>query len=639
MAVEKINFEDKIRLQNDENIPKKNKITDDDMNEIKDTVNNNADELLIAQQNIEDLQDEEGIASTDITNLKNRVNTLETDNTKNKQDIENKVDKEEGKGLSTEDYTTEEKQKLAGLNNYDDTQIKEDVQELQKEVNNIKEEQTSQNKKIEEIEDNQINITTEKSESINVQDCSGQDAKINVFGVSKQETSEQGNNILDLDSPFLTDKIYNSQGEEQFYSNANTYSLKLEDGINYFVKIATGGSHYTKWKNNVFVSHEIKNSGVVEEIKDDTFDEIRYSLFTSVSDFESCYINKNSNIGYEDFSPDMPSPRYPSEIENTTGNVDITKCNKNLFDKTKITDNYYLNENGGLLAHSSYCVSDFINVAENETYFLPMRGTSRTKFYNENKEILTSTWDIADGDKSFIVPNRAKYIRFSINKETVNVDTFQFEKNNMATEYEAHEEETITFPLVQGQKMYEGSCLLDDGIHYKRKQIELDGTENWVLHNDNDADKTSFRYETSDLNLVKNGIVLCTHYKNVSYYANKVNTISQTDYYGVRIIIITEKMTLEDFKIFLSQQKQAGTPVIIEYELAEEETETYTEEQQEIYNQLQNAKTYKTVTNVFTENAQVQMNYIADTKTYVDNEINKRLSNLESQVLELAGGN
>lgn len=32
--------------------------------------------------------------------------------------IVNKVDKEEGKQLSTEDYTTEEKQKLAGLNNY-----------------------------------------------------------------------------------------------------------------------------------------------------------------------------------------------------------------------------------------------------------------------------------------------------------------------------------------------------------------------------------------------------------------------------------------------------------------------------------------------------------------------------------------
>lgn len=41
------------------------------------------------------------------------------------------VAKEEGKGLSTNDYTTAEKTKLASLENYDDTEIKEDISELQ----------------------------------------------------------------------------------------------------------------------------------------------------------------------------------------------------------------------------------------------------------------------------------------------------------------------------------------------------------------------------------------------------------------------------------------------------------------------------------------------------------------------------
>lgn len=45
--------------------------------------------------------------------------------------LENKVDKELGKGLSTNDYTTEEKNKLAGLNNYDDTEIKQDILNLE----------------------------------------------------------------------------------------------------------------------------------------------------------------------------------------------------------------------------------------------------------------------------------------------------------------------------------------------------------------------------------------------------------------------------------------------------------------------------------------------------------------------------
>ena len=38
-----------------------------------------------------------------------------------------KVDKVTGKGLSTNDYTTTEKNKLAGLSNYNDTTIKKDI--------------------------------------------------------------------------------------------------------------------------------------------------------------------------------------------------------------------------------------------------------------------------------------------------------------------------------------------------------------------------------------------------------------------------------------------------------------------------------------------------------------------------------
>ena len=38
-----------------------------------------------------------------------------------------KVDKVTGKGLSTNDYTTEEKTKLAGLKNYDDTEIRQEI--------------------------------------------------------------------------------------------------------------------------------------------------------------------------------------------------------------------------------------------------------------------------------------------------------------------------------------------------------------------------------------------------------------------------------------------------------------------------------------------------------------------------------
>ena len=54
-------------------------------------------------------------ATEDISQIKQQVADLE----------QNKEDKVEGKGLSTEDYTTQEKNKLASLQNYNDDEVRE----------------------------------------------------------------------------------------------------------------------------------------------------------------------------------------------------------------------------------------------------------------------------------------------------------------------------------------------------------------------------------------------------------------------------------------------------------------------------------------------------------------------------------
>lgn len=50
------------------------------------------------------------------------------------EQLSEKVDKESGKGLSTEDFTSEEKKKLASLQNYDDSSLRSSVVKLQDEV-------------------------------------------------------------------------------------------------------------------------------------------------------------------------------------------------------------------------------------------------------------------------------------------------------------------------------------------------------------------------------------------------------------------------------------------------------------------------------------------------------------------------
>lgn len=59
-------------------------------------------------------------AIEDISQIKQQIADLE----------QNKEDKVEGKGLSTEDYTTQEKNKLASLQNYNDSEVRELISAL-----------------------------------------------------------------------------------------------------------------------------------------------------------------------------------------------------------------------------------------------------------------------------------------------------------------------------------------------------------------------------------------------------------------------------------------------------------------------------------------------------------------------------
>lgn len=66
------------------------------------------------------------------SDLSNYYTKSETDTKLN-----TKVDKVTGKGLSTNDYTTVEKNKLAGLVNYDDTAIKKRITDIENSIGSI----------------------------------------------------------------------------------------------------------------------------------------------------------------------------------------------------------------------------------------------------------------------------------------------------------------------------------------------------------------------------------------------------------------------------------------------------------------------------------------------------------------------
>lgn len=665
MAVEKIEYAQKAPFQTNENVPETNQCTADDMNEIKETVNNNADELTTAQQNIENLQTGQGTASGDITSLKNRVTTLETDNTTNKQDISslksrtttletdnetnkqniaNKVDKVEGKGLSTEDYTTGEKQKLAGLNNYDDTAIKKEIQEL---------------------DDNQIHITTEKSDNLNVKDASGQNAKINAFGISKQET-RSGKNKFNIDNlinvteqnvqtgSFVASSLYGTT----IINNINLVNL-LKPNTNYkcianvtlLEKPATITSNIanmlTLYKsiapaNNIPVlkcsNTTEKNNWQVNETKQ------LETTFTTDNDLSLynmlcyCYANDTEAGGKFKFENIMileateqdetfeqygasPSPEYPSEIQNTTRNVNITDCNKNFVGGTW-TNGLYNTE--GILSNQNGIYRSIKVFLKKGTYkYASTVDLHIARNINLSEKtlltILNQSFTLEKDAEISIGFRKVDSSAWNLGENLADIE-FQLEKGSVATSYVEHEQQTITFPLQENQKMLEGSYLADDGIHHKRKQIELDGSET-VYDSGSNETTHHFTIPFEDKKIGQHG-ALSNMFINSTVATLVYSLVENPSIARITFKMPLEYTTVDSFKTFLSQQKQAGTPVIVEYELETEEIEAYTEEQQTAYNQLQNAKTYKTVTNVFTENAELEMEYIADTKTYIDNEIN-----------------
>ena len=119
---------------------------------------------------------------------------------------------------------------------------------------------------------------------------------------------------------------------------------------------------------------------------------------------------------------------------------------ENLFDKNNITDGQFINADGTLSASVNYVTTDFIPITPNAKYYLPKTSTRRLKYFNSNKQVLSSSdWDIASSISGQVLttPANAYYVRFSIDKSQNNINTFQFEQGSKANAYTPYGTEPI----------------------------------------------------------------------------------------------------------------------------------------------------------------------------------------------------
>lgn len=709
----KINYNNKAPFQTLEEIPDENKVNANDMNEIKTVVNNNADELNTAKEDIEGLQNGQGTASTDITSLKNRTTALETDNTTNKQNIQNlqtdneinktnitnlqnsKVDKVEGKNLSTNDFTNEYKQKLDNLSNYDDTEVKADIAELEEKVSTLEEDNTTNKTNIETLqEDNTQNKSdisdlqdsqeeqdaeigilmnalpseTQESENINIKGTIPVKFKeFSVEGNSKQETRE-GYNLLNYNSLESTtingvaftindDKSITANGTATANATFNliggpgVYPLELEEG-DYTLNGCEGGSSST-YSMEIYDGTTYRACQNGKTTFNTTGTSIRFyiSVKSGVTvnnvTFYPMLVKGTEEKEYEPYGV-MPSPEYRSPIQNVEGDVNVTVCNKNLFNSKVFTSGSLItvNEDGSLILANNVNTAGYINAGKKlkelckglkagDLAYLKLVTTASDNIYLQGKS------------NQYWVGNNSKKITEDMLEDTVIIyggyqktDTLQIQISlNKLEEYTQHQSQTITFPLLEGQKLMKGDYLAEDGIHHKRKQIELDGTD-FSLYSSQVAGRTIYlisnfsnnnNFKTYDSSILCNILKQGTSSNGNNYLNN--NGSSGSLYVSIEnsILGITDESTNEE-KLQAFQNLISETGFVYEGELAEEEIEPYTEIQQEAYNQLLKLKSYEGATNVYSTNETSPIFKVTAVK-----DINSVITQLNQLILENRG--
>ena len=175
-------------------------------------------------------------------------------------------------------------------------------------------------------------------------------------------------------------------------------------------------------------------------------------------------------------------------------------------------------------------------------------------------------------------------------------DNLQVEIGETATDYEPYKSQVVTFPLAEGQKLMEGSYLADDGIHNKRKQYTFTGNEtvNITTYGNNKR----FTVVPSSYNPSYKGqdtVGLCNYLKrDYMGTVGNANLAQEPCFFihpsGILITMTPDTNIVNEtqLKTWLATKHTNGTPVIVEYELAEPETVPYTEEQQEAWNKIKN---------------------------------------------------
>ena len=350
-----------------------------------------------------------------------------------------------------------------------------------------------------------------------------------------------------------------------------------------------------------------------------------------------------------------PSPEYLQEIKNSGKwnegtqkyEVDVKVTGKNLFDMNKFIDtcNFTKNEDG------TFRIDKYV---ERYDCFIPANtilsievlkvedssGAAALELFYEDGKSMYIGFSLV-GVKTFLIQKDVAYIKVLAYRKH-EYKYIQLEKGRTATPYEPYKEQSITItsdrPLTKFDKLVEQGGQI--GWLYKSKIDTLPKTGYGIRGTDGNKygvyfGKTGiFKDATTTSGCAEKDSNFFTHFKLGNPYSSNgdiawlyVNKPGTTD---LRVRFADESInTVELFEKYM-----ADKDIKILYETAQPEFIPLPEEEQDAIRKLKTYYPTSVITN--DQGCTMELDYVADTKNYIDNkfaQLQKSLINTNTQLL------
>lgn len=324
------------------------------------------------------------------------------------------------------------------------------------------------------------------------------------------------------------------------------------------------------------------------------------------------------------------------------GSVKVIKYNKNIFKETynrkDLTSAYFsiVKGEGFLEKDKTYVISfdttnngGIVYLGEYSfqhinTYTVKCDGTR--KFFTAKAKEFGYVTDITVLKTRAVTTNAYNISNVMINEY----------ENDTDIDYIQHEEQSYIMPVQK--EMLQGDYFDYDN----EEEVHMWGKYTFIGEEDYQKSQTYSNDEylcayipTPVINNIKiDGKGLSSHFNRIGDFTTYQNEECVRTSGQLQIRVLVSRLTensVEGLKAYLKSQYDAGTPVVVYYQLATPTRIKFTDEQKAVAKELNNARTYKNVTNITTDSkAILSLDYAKDQETQ-----NQKMQNEIDEIKQL----